>query len=114
LPAWDAVIEHVPVATNVAVVPFTVQTVVVVDAKLTASPEVAVAVSGSVVPIVCVPIVGKVIVCGWPATLKLCVTGVAAAYVVFPACVAVMEHDPEVKKVAVLPVTVQTDVVEEE
>jgi hypothetical protein len=43
LPAWVASIEQVPTETNVTVLPETVQTVEVVDAKLTASPELAVA-----------------------------------------------------------------------
>jgi hypothetical protein len=45
LPAWLAVIEQLPTATSVIVFPATVQTAGVVDAKLTGSPELAVAVS---------------------------------------------------------------------
>ena len=37
-PAWLAVTEHVPAATNVREVPLTVQIAGVVEAKLTASP----------------------------------------------------------------------------
>jgi hypothetical protein len=44
-PLWEAVIEQVPVATMVTVVPATVQTAGVVDKKLTGRPELAVAVS---------------------------------------------------------------------
>jgi hypothetical protein len=43
LPVWVASIEHVPAATKVTVLPETVQIEVVVDAKLTGSPEEAVA-----------------------------------------------------------------------
>jgi hypothetical protein len=43
LPAWLAVIEQEPPATIVTVLPETVQTGVVVETKLTASPELAVA-----------------------------------------------------------------------
>ncbi len=63
LPAWVASIEQVPCATNVTVLPETVQTVVVVDAKLTASPEVAVALTvNGAAPKVCAGSVAMVIV----------------------------------------------------
>ena len=64
---------------NVAVVPETVHTLVVVDVKLIARPEVAVADSVRGVPTVCAAIVGKLIVCALPFTAKLCGTMVAAA-----------------------------------
>jgi hypothetical protein len=48
---------------NVAVAPETVQTFVVVEVKLTAKPEVAVAESVNGVPTVCVGIAPKVMVC---------------------------------------------------
>jgi hypothetical protein len=50
LPAWLAVIEQVPAATAVSVLPVTVQTPVVVDAKLTARLDEAVADSTAVAP----------------------------------------------------------------
>jgi hypothetical protein len=43
------------------------------------------------------------------STVKLCVTGVAGTYVVFPDCDAVMLQAPLVKKVAVLLETVQAN-----
>jgi hypothetical protein len=43
LPAWLAVMEHVPTARMVTVLPDTVHTEVVVEAKVTANPELAVA-----------------------------------------------------------------------
>jgi hypothetical protein len=46
-PGWLAVIEHVPAATTVTTAPATVQTEIVVEAKLTASPELAEAASVS-------------------------------------------------------------------
>lgn len=49
-------IVHVPVVRNVAVVPDTVQTLVVDDVKVTGSPELAEATSVNGVPTVCVPI----------------------------------------------------------
>ena len=52
LPAWEAWIVQVPAVRNEAVVPLTVQTLVVCEAKLTAKPEVAVADSASGVPTV--------------------------------------------------------------
>src|SRR5579863_5693628 len=88
LPACVAWIVQVPASRKVAVVPLTVQTLVVCDAKPTVNPELAVADSVSGVPTVCVLGLVKVIVCNWPATVKLCVTGVAAAYCALPACVA--------------------------
>jgi hypothetical protein len=52
LPTWLAVIEQMPAATVVSVLPDTVQTPVVVDAKLTARFDEAVAESSAVVPTV--------------------------------------------------------------
>jgi hypothetical protein len=75
----------VPGVRNVAVVPLTVQTLVVCERKLTVNPEVAVAESVSGVPTVCVAGALNVIVCGSGFTVKLCETGVAAAQVPFPA-----------------------------
>ena len=48
---------------KVAVVPLTVQTLVVCEVKLTGNPELAVATSVSGVPTVCAPGLAKVIVC---------------------------------------------------
>jgi len=81
LPACEAVMEHVPALRNDAVAPLTVQTLVVVEAKLTVRPEVDVAERVSGVPTVCVAGVLKVMVCDSSAafTVKLCDTGVAAA-----------------------------------
>jgi hypothetical protein len=76
---------------KLAVVPLTVQTLVVSEAKLTVKPEVAVAESVSVVPTVCGPGVVNVIVCGFKAaafTVKLREIEVAAAQVPLPACEA--------------------------
>jgi hypothetical protein len=73
---------QVPEAINVAVVPETVQILVVVEEKVTAKPDVAVAESVSGVPTVWVPGVGKLMVCGVrdaPLTVKLCGTIAAAA-----------------------------------
>ena len=70
---------QVPEVSIVAVVPETVQTESVVDAKLTASVELAEATSVSGVPTVCVPGLAKVMVCASPLVEKLCETGVAAA-----------------------------------
>jgi hypothetical protein len=100
---------------NVAVVPLTVQTEFVKEAKLTGRPELAEATSASGVLTVCVPGLANVI--AWavkPAlTVKLCVTGAAAAYVPLPACDAVMEQVPAETNVAEVPFIVQTPVVVE-
>ena len=63
MPAWFASMVQAPEAMNVAVVPETVHMLVVVEVKLTARPELAVAESVSGVPTVCDAIVGKVMVC---------------------------------------------------
>ena len=73
--------EQVPAETRVTVLPLTVQTGVVVDAKLTTFPElppVAVSVTAPL-PYTTAPGWVKVIVWLACVTLKLCVTGVAAA-----------------------------------
>jgi hypothetical protein len=116
LPACKAWIMQVPAVANVAVVPLTVHTLVVCEAKLTARPELAVANSVSAVPTVCVPGELNVIDCGFKAvasTVKLRETGVAAAQVSLPACEAWIVHVPGVTKVAVVPLVVQTPVVSE-
>jgi len=69
----------------VAAVPETVQTLAVVEAKLTAKPELADAESVRGVATVWEAIAPKVMDCARPFTVKLCETGVAAAYVEFPA-----------------------------
>src|SRR5271157_2790819 len=115
LPACVAWIVQAPATMNVAVVPLTVQTLVVVEAKDTVRPELAVAESVSGFPTVCVPGLAKVMVCaiGAALTVKLCETGVAAAYVLLPACVAWIVQAPAAMNVAVVPLTVQTPVVVE-
>ena len=75
---------QLPCATNVAVLPDSVQTAGVVEVKLTAKPEVADALSVRVFPTVCVGIALKVMVCDCWMTEKLCEIVGAAAYVVLP------------------------------
>ncbi len=62
-PACVARIVQVPAVTKVAVVPLTVQTLVVVEEKETGSPELAVALSVSGTPTLCVPGLLNMIVC---------------------------------------------------
>ena len=79
MPDWLAVMVHVPAVTSVTVVPLTVQTGVVVEAKLTVRPELAVALTVTVPALIGVfggPLNVIVCVC---STVKLCVTDVAAA-----------------------------------
>ena len=64
---------QVPVATKEAVVPLTVQTLVVCEANVTFKPELAVADSVSGVPTVCVPGALNVIVCGFGVRVTLAV-----------------------------------------
>jgi hypothetical protein len=63
------VIVQVPLPTNEAVVPDTVQTLGVVEANVTASPELADALSVTVPPAVCAAIAGNVMV--WVAAFTL-------------------------------------------
>ena len=79
-PAWLAVIEQEPPAAIVTVFPETVQTEVVVEAKLTGRPELAVALTvKGATPYVTLPTAPNVIVCAAGLTVKLRATGVAAA-----------------------------------
>ena len=80
LPAWLAVIEHMPRAAIVTVLPETVQTDVVVEAKLTAKPELAVApiVKGAM-PKATLLSAPNVIVCAAGLTVNPRITGAAAA-----------------------------------
>lgn len=66
-------------ALRVTVFPFTVQTLVVVEANITASPEVAVALRVGEEPSVWVPIGPNVITLAPCVTVKLWLMGVAAA-----------------------------------
>ena len=83
LPGWLASMVQLPTATSVSVVPLTVQMLVVVYAKLTARPELAVAASaGGAVPSVWLPGEVKVMVCainGAAAIVKTRDTVAAAA-----------------------------------
>jgi len=79
LPACEAVMEQVPPVSNDAEVPETVQMVGVVEANLTARPELAVADRARVEPASCVPVIaGKVIVCVSRTTKLLPTAGAAA------------------------------------
>ena len=71
LPACEAVIVQLPPAMNEAVVPATIQTLIVEEAKLTARPELAFAERLSGVPTVWLEMAGKVIVCDCCATVTL-------------------------------------------
>ena len=71
---------QVPAARKLAVVPETVHTLDVVDAKLTARPEVAVALSASVVPGFWVAIAPKLIVWDFRATAVTVIVKVAVLF----------------------------------
>lgn len=85
MPAWLASTLHAPAATSVKVVPLTVQTLLVVDANETGSPELAVADSaGDAVPTVGLAGAVKVTVMVWAskgaaATVMVLDTTAAAA-----------------------------------
>ncbi len=64
LPAWFASMVQVPEAMKLATVPETVQMLCVVEVKVTAKPELAVATSVSGVPTVCVPGLAKLMLWG--------------------------------------------------
>jgi hypothetical protein len=108
------VIEHVPAATIVTALPATVQTAVVVEAKLTVSPELAEAlIENGDTPATTLPICPNVIVCDSGLTVKLWITGVAAAKFGFPAWLAVIVQVPAATILTTVPATVQTPVVPE-
>ena len=109
MPGWLAASVQVPAATSVSAVPLTVQTAGVLDAKLTKSPELALAINAAgVVPSVWLPGDTKVMVCAPAATAKLFVTGAAARKLAFPDWLAVTEQLPAAISVAAVPLTVQT------
>jgi hypothetical protein len=114
LPVWLASTEQVPTATSVSVVPATVHTPGVVDAKVTVKPEVALALSAAgAVPRVWLPGDVKVMLCasGAAKTVKLRETLGAAAKVLLPTWLASTLQVPAATSVKVLPLTVQTPVV---
>ena len=87
MPACVACRMQVPAMSSEALPLATVQMDGVVEAKLTVRPEVAVALSVSCVRAYCVPVMaGKLIVCEFPCTTKLCETSGAGEYALLPAC----------------------------
>lgn len=100
---------QVPALTKVKVVPLTVQTPGVVEDKVTARPELAVATKApGVVPRFWLPGETKLMVCAAGATMKVCATMVAAAKLVLPPWLAVTEQLPAVTRASEVPLTVQT------
>lgn len=95
MPAWLAMTTHDPTPAVASEEPDTEQTPDGVALKLTGNPELAVAerVIGGAPS---VTDVGAVKVMVWDAllTIRVCETGVAAAYVVLPAWLAVTAQDP--------------------
>ncbi len=98
---------HVPAASIVAFVPDTEQVLGVLEAKLTASPELEDAVRLNDPPTVCAGMAPNVMDWDLSPTLKLCVAGAAAAYCELPACEAWIVHEPAASIVAVVPDTEQ-------
>jgi hypothetical protein len=114
LPPCVAWIVHVPTATTVTAVPDTVQTDEVVEAKLTANPELAVALTGNAAAPNTWPDSAPNVIVWLPAvTVKPWLTGVAAPQLLLPPCVAWIVHVPAPTSVTVVPDTVQTDEVVE-
>jgi hypothetical protein len=107
LPAWFAATTQEPAATPVTVLPLTVQIDAVVEVKVTASAELAVALSVPVPPTVTAGAVPKVIVWLAGVIAMVCVTCGAAAKFVLPAWFAATTQDPAETPVTVLPLTVQ-------
>ena len=109
---------HVPRATNVIwdpATPLDVHTEGVVVAYRTLRPEEAVAFTKNEdAPSGRLLNAAKVIVCAPLATLKLCVTFGAAAYVALPAWAAWIVQVPVARRVTVAAFTEQTDVVSDE
>jgi len=104
--AW---IVHVPTVTRVTVEPDTVQIDPVCELKLTVCPEFDVALTVGEVPKAAFGRFPKAMVCVPWVTVKLSLTGVAAAQLVLAPRVAWMVHVPNVTSVTVEPETVQID-----
>jgi hypothetical protein len=80
LPAWLAVIEHVPSVNSVTVTPDTVHTAALLDANATVNPDVELALKAKgEAPRICPLSVPNVIVCALPVTANVWVTDAAAA-----------------------------------
>src|ERR1035438_6110141 len=103
---------HAPTATSVTVVPETVHTFVVWELKLTVRPEEAVALTvNGAAPNARFESAPKVMVWLACVTWKVWFTGVAAAQLVLPACVAWIVQVPAATSVTVVPETPHTFVV---
>jgi hypothetical protein len=89
------------------VAPETVQTAVVAELNVTGSPEEAAAWSARMAPWICVAIAWNEIVWAAPVTEMFCET-IAAVWVLLAATEAVIVHVPAVRKLTVVPETVQT------
>ena len=115
MPAWLAVTPQVPILVKVTTFPEMLQVPFWTILKLTARPELAVALSVNLRPSIWAGMALKVMTCDLSVavTVKLCVTGVAALYTLLPGCEATIVQVPAASKVAVLPETVQTLLVEE-
>ena len=108
-PAWLALTLQVPTATNVRVVPLTVQTAAVLDSSNTGRPDVDIAAKGAGgVPSVWLPGEAKVMVCAAGTTAKEFDTVAAAAKVLLPAWLALTVQVPTAASVSVEPLTVHT------
>ena len=108
MPAWLATMVQVPAATSVSVVPLTVQVLGVVELKVTARPELALAASGGGgVPRVWLPGEAKVMVCDAFATVMTRDTVTAAAKMLLPAWLASMMQVPAATSVSVVPLAEQ-------
>ena len=108
LPACVAWIVQVPTLTSVTVVPNTVQTGAVCELKPTAKSDDALALTANgAIPSTRLESAPKVMVWVPSVTLNVLSTGVAAAKVPLPACVAWMVHGPTASSVTEDPATEQ-------
>ena len=108
-PAWLAATLHVPGATSASALALTVHTLGVVEAKDTARPDVAVAVSAAgATPKVWLPGEMKVMVCAAGLTANEPETVGAVAYALSPAWLALTVQVPAPTSVTRLPLIVQT------
>ena len=114
-PAWSAVMMQVPAERALTVEPLTVQTAGVVELKITARPEVAVALAVVLPPTASVAGEKDIVpmLCGALPTVMFCVTWEAALKFAFPAWSAAMVQVPAEMPVTVEPLTLQTAGVDE-
>ena len=109
LPGWLAVMLQVPTASRVRLLPLTLHTAGVVDARLTARPALELATrAGGALPRVWLPGAAKLKVCVAASTANDRLSDSAAAKTALPAWLAVTVQVPAASRLKLLPLTLHT------